>query len=107
MKLVDLLPMEQELAHPFRCRHIVAGALVGLNVGVIEKGLAFLDPGKGVADVGFAGADRFDLAAFQFDTGLVSLENVKIAQRFAIQNALSGHSSLPPPYASSVASLSD
>ena len=38
-----------------------------------------------------ASADRFDLAAFQFDPGLVALEDVKIAKRLAIENGLSGH----------------
>ena len=85
IEFVDLAAVEEELAHALRGRNFVARALIGLDVGAVEKGFAFFDPGEGVADIGFAGADRFDLAALQFDPGLVALEDVKIAERLAIE----------------------
>jgi hypothetical protein len=69
----------------------MTGTGVGLDVSIVEKSFAVLDASKGVADVGFADADRFDLASFQLDTGLVALEDVKIAQRLAIKDRLGGH----------------
>ena len=72
IEFVDFVLVQEEASHAFRRRDFVAGLLVGLDVGVVEKGLAFLDPGKGVADICFAGADRFDLAAFQLDPRLRS-----------------------------------
>jgi len=69
----------------------MTGKLVGLDVSIVEKGFAVLDASKGVADVGFAGADGFDLASFQLDSGFVALEHVKIAQRLAIKDRLGGH----------------
>ena len=64
---------------------------VGLDVGIIEEGFAILDAREGVVDVGFAGPDRFDLAAFEFEPGFVALEDMKIAQRFAVENRLGSH----------------
>jgi len=69
----------------------MTGTLIGLDVSIVEKGFAVLDASKSVADVSFAGADRFDLASFQLDTSFVALENVKIAQRLAIKDRLRGH----------------
>ena len=66
---------------------------VGLNVGVVEKRFPVFNPGKGVADIGFAGADGFDLAALELDAGFVAFENVKIAQRFAVEDRLGRHDS--------------
>ena len=74
IKLIDFGAMEQKFAHSFGCRNFVTCAFVRLDVGVIEKGFAILDPREGVVDVGFAGADRFDLAAFQFDARLRSAQ---------------------------------
>ena len=91
IEFVDLGAVEQKFADSFRGGNFMAGALVGLDVGVVEERFAILDPGEGVADVGFAGTDRFDLAALEFDAGFVALENVKIAQRFAIENRLGRH----------------
>jgi hypothetical protein len=51
----------------------------------------FLDLRKRVANVCLAGADRFNLAALQLDARFVALEDVKIAQRFAIENGVSRH----------------
>ena len=63
----------------------MTGALVGLDIGVVEERLTFLDAGKCVADVRLAGANRLDFAALELDAGLVTLENVKIAERFTIE----------------------
>ncbi len=96
VKLIDFLPMQQETARAFGGRNFVAGLRVGLDVGVVEERLAFLDAGKGVADVGFAGADRFDLAALQFNPGFVALENMKISQRFPVNDGIRRHKDTPP-----------
>ena len=69
----------------------MAGALIWLNVGVVEKSFAIFDAREGVTDVRFAGADGFDLTALQRDASLVALENVIIAQRLAIKNRLGSH----------------
>jgi hypothetical protein len=69
----------------------VTCTFVGLDVGIIEEGLTILDAREGVVDVGFAGPDRFDLAAFEFKPGFVALKDMKIAQRFAVENRLGSH----------------
>ena len=91
VKFVDLLTVQQKFAHTFCRRNFMTGFFVRLNVSVIEKRLAVLDACESVADIGFAGTNRFNLAAFQFDTGFVALENVKIAERLAISDRLGGH----------------
>ena len=70
---------------------LVARLRIRLDIGAVEKSLAFFNPGKGVADVGFAGPDRFDLATCEFEPGFVALEDMKIAQRFAVENRLGSH----------------
>lgn len=69
----------------------MTGTLIGLDVSIVEKGFAVLDASKSVADVSFAGTDRFDLASFQLDTSFVTFENVKIAQCLAIEDRLGSH----------------
>src|SRR6266849_4873502 len=69
----------------------MAGALIWLNVGVVEKSFAIFDAREGVTDVRFASTDGFDLTALQLDASLVALENVIIAQRLAIKNRLGSH----------------
>ena len=91
IKLIDFLSVQQKFTDTFRRWDFMACFFVGLNVGVVEKRLSVFNPGKGVADIGFAGANRFNFAALQFDTRFVTLENVKIAQRLAIENRLGGH----------------
>src|SRR3981081_571160 len=66
---------------------------VRLNVGVVEKCFAILDPCESIADVGFAGADGFYFAAFQLDACFVAIEDMKIAKRLAIKDRLGGHGS--------------
>src|SRR5438045_3984278 len=70
----------------------MAGTLVRLDVGAVKKGFVLFNPGEGVADIRFAGADRFDLAPLQLHSGFEALEDVEITQRLAIENGLSGHS---------------
>jgi hypothetical protein len=41
----------------------MTSAFVRLDVGVVEESFTILNPGEGIADVGLAGTDRFDLAA--------------------------------------------
>src|SRR4051795_3552691 len=83
--------MQEQLAHALRCWNFVTGALVGLDIRIVEKGLAVLDSGKSIADVGFTGADRLYFASLQFDAGLVALDDVKITESLPIENRLGRH----------------
>jgi len=56
--------VQQKFTDTFCGRDFVTGFFVGLNVGVIEKRFAVLDPREGVADVSLAGPDGFYFAAF-------------------------------------------
>src|SRR5947207_217035 len=69
----------------------MTGPLVWLDVGIMEKRFAPLDANKGVTDIRFARANRLNLAALQLDAGLVAFKNVKIAERFAIEDRLGRH----------------
>src|SRR5262249_41902174 len=91
VKFVDLLVMQEKFADTFCARDFVTRFFVWLYVGVVEKRFVVLDSRERVTNVGFAGADGLDLAAFELDAGLVALENVKIAQRLAIKDRLGGH----------------
>src|SRR6476620_6496402 len=83
--------MEEKLSDAFGGRNFVAGAFVRLDIGIVEKRFAFLDPDESVRNVRFASSDRFYLAALQLDAGFVALENVKIAEGFAIKDRLGRH----------------
>src|SRR5438105_2611331 len=91
VEFVDLLSMQEKFADTFGGWNLVAGFFVRLDIGVVEKSLAVLDAGEGIADVCFAAANGFDLAALQLDTSFVALENVKIAERLAIKDRLGRH----------------
>ena len=91
IELIDFGAMEQKFAHSFGRRNLVTGTLVGLDVGIIKKGFTILDASEGIVNVGLACPDRFDLAAFELEAGFVALENMKIAQRFAVENRLGSH----------------
>src|SRR5437016_5562755 len=84
VEFIDLSAMQQKFADPFGSWDFVTGAFVRLDVGAVEKSFAILDPGESIADVGLAGANGFDLAAFELDARFVALENVKVAQRFTV-----------------------
>jgi len=91
VKFIDLSAMEQKFANSLGGGNFMASAFVRLDVSVVQESFTILNPGEGIADVGLAGTDRFDLAAFELDAGFVTLENVKIAQRFTVQNRLGSH----------------
>src|SRR5262249_21836490 len=97
--------MEQQFANAFCGWNLVAGALVGLNVGVVEERFAVLDSRERVTDIGLASADRFNLAALQFDARFVAVNDVIIPQRFAIDYRLSCHMRKIPILAASLRSL--
>src|SRR2546423_14930332 len=82
--------MKEKFAGPFGVGNFVTGFFVRLNIGVVEKSFAVLDARESITDVRLAGANRFYLAAFEFDADLVALEDVKIAERLAIENRLCG-----------------
>ena len=55
-----------------------------VDMRIVEIHLVILDPRKRVANLAFAGAQRFHFRAVQHDAGLERLENVVIAPRFGI-----------------------
>src|SRR5438270_6685309 len=83
--------MKEKFSDAFRRRDFMARAFVRLDIGIIKKRFALLDADERVGDVGLAGADRFYFAAFEFDAGFVALEDVKIAERFAVEDRLGRH----------------
>ena len=85
------MPMQEQFANAFGSGDFVAGALVRLNIGVVEEGFAVFDSRECIADVGFACANGFDLAAFQFDTRFVAVKNMVVAKRLAISDRFSCH----------------
>jgi hypothetical protein len=66
VELVDFLAMQQQAANAFGGRDLVAGALVGLDVGVVQESFAFVDAREGVADVRFSA--RIDLTSLPFSS---------------------------------------
>ena len=95
---VDLLAVDQQFAYAFCGRNFVAGALVGLNVGILKERFAVLDSRERVTDVGLARADRFDFAALQLDARFVTVNDVIITQRFAIDDGFSCHVATDPDF---------
>jgi len=91
IKFIDLSAMQQKFANSFGSGNVMTGAFIRLDVGVVEESFTILNPGEGIADVGLAGTDRFDLAAFKLDTGFIALKNVKIPQRLTVQDRLGSH----------------
>ena len=88
---VDLLAVEQQFANAFCGWNFVAGALVGLNIGIVKERFAVLDSRERVTDIGLARTDRLNLAALQLDARLVAVNDVIITQRLAIDNGFSCH----------------
>src|SRR5262245_15173466 len=87
--------MQQQFADAFRRRNFVAGFFVGLDISVVKEGFAIFDSRECIADVRLACSDRFYLAPFQLDARFVALENVIIAERFAIDDRFSPHVQTP------------
>ena len=69
----------------------MAGTFVWLDIGVVKKSFAIFYACERIADVCLARADRFDLAAFQFDARLVALQNAIVTERFAIGDRFARH----------------
>ena len=51
IKLFELVPVQQQLADTFCGRNFVAGALVGLDVGIVKKRFAMVDSRERIADI--------------------------------------------------------
>jgi hypothetical protein len=96
IELIDLLPVQQQFANPFRGRNFVAGAFVRLNVGVVKKRFAVFDSREGIADVCLACPDRFDLATLKLNAGFITLENTVVAERLAINDGFARHTERQP-----------
>ena len=58
--------------------------VVFINVHIVQKRLAVLDPGKTVGRTDIMGPAGLDLSTDQGDTGLDFLENLKIVKRLSI-----------------------
>ena len=82
--------MEEELSGGFRLMILDVAKAVFVNMGVVKEGLVVLDPGKGIAQLAFAGAQSFDFGAFEHNAGLECFEDMIIAARFGIGENL-GH----------------
>jgi hypothetical protein len=69
-KLGDFGFVKQQLARSFRVVLLVAGALVRLNIGVVEECLLILNTRERVVEIGEAGTNRLHLCAGQTNAGL-------------------------------------
>ena len=95
-ELLDLLPMHEELAHLLRLMLGVARFRIRLDVEVVQPHLALLDFREGIPHIRESRADGFHLGALQHDASLVPCEDVKIAQRLAVDRnvATRAHASM-------------
>jgi hypothetical protein len=69
----------------------VAGAVVRLNIGVVEKNLVIVDAGEGVVEIRETGANRFDLRSLEFNAGLNPFKDLIVVECAAVGNDLVGH----------------
>jgi len=63
---------------------VAIGLRVFVDVGVVEPDLVLFHAGKGVVDLRFAGAKRFDFRTMQDDAGLKGLQDIVIAPGFGV-----------------------
>ncbi len=84
-QLVDLAPVEQQLAGPLRVVVVPIPLLERRDVGADEPGLATLDPGIGVGDIGLARTDRLDLRAGQHEPRLERLVDRELVAGFSVE----------------------
>jgi hypothetical protein len=87
--------VEKQFADGFGLMVLEITEAVFVDMGVVEEDLAVLDPGKGIADLALAGAQRFDLGAFEHNAGLICLEDVVIPPCFRIGENF-GHKRVQP-----------
>jgi len=81
---VDLGSMKEESPDALGFVLLVAGALVWLNVDVIEPRLPIFDSGKRAAEIAMPGTDRFDLGTFQLQASLDPVEDVVIPESLSV-----------------------
>ena len=90
-KLVEFEPVKEETPRALGFVLLVARLIVGLNVHIVEPGLAILDPGKRAVDVAMPGPDGLYLGSLQLDAGFQLVEDMVIPQGFAVNGNLTGH----------------
>jgi hypothetical protein len=90
-KLSDLGFVEEKLAWSVRLMLRMAGAIVRLDIGIVQKYFAVFDPGERVIEIGKSGSDRFDFGALQFDPSLDLVKDMVIVKRTPVGDDLNGH----------------
>jgi hypothetical protein len=90
-ELCYLRLVQQKLSRTLRFVLRMAGALVRLNIRIVEEDLPVLDPRKRVIQIRQAGSDRLDLGAAEFNSRLDLVEDLIVMKGSAIGNDLRGH----------------
>ena len=62
----------------------MAGPFVRLNIRIVQKEFAVLDPRKRIVQVRQAGSDGFDFGAAEFNSSLYFIEDLIVVERPAI-----------------------
>ena len=76
--------VEKETARPLRLVLLETGALVRLDIRIVEENLPILDPCKPCTEISLTRADRLYLGTLQFQAGLHPLEDVVVPQCLAV-----------------------
>lgn len=84
LQLMDFPLVEQQLTSPSRLMLGEAGFVVDLHIAVVEPHLPFIDPGEGVGNIDFSLPDRLHLSAAELQTGLITLNDVKVPEGLSI-----------------------
>jgi hypothetical protein len=80
----DLALVEEEFPGGLGLVIVSIAPGVFVDVGVVEPGLVLFDASEGVGDLGFAGAEGFDLGAVQDDAGLEGFEDFVVSPSFRV-----------------------
>ena len=73
-EFVNFLAVEQKLARPARCMVELSCLLVRGDMTIFQPGLAPIDANIGLCDADLSCANRFDLTAFQDQTGFIMVK---------------------------------
>jgi hypothetical protein len=84
LQLMDFPLVEQQLSSPSRLMLGEAGFIVDLHIAVVEPHLPLINPGEGVGNVDFSLPDRLHLGAAELQTGLITLNDVKVPEGLSI-----------------------
>ena len=83
-QLTNLGLVQQKLPGTLWLMLYMAGALVRLDIRIVQKYLAVFDSSESIAQVRQAGSDRFDFGAAEFDSRLYPVDNLVVVERSAI-----------------------